>query len=71
MGHGMVFDEAHFLKNADAARTQAARGLKRAFTLGLTGTPENRTGELWSLFSVLLPGCWARAPASGRLRRAH
>ena len=47
----VVFDEAHFLKNADAASTQAARGLKRAFTLGLTGTPlENRTGELWSLF---------------------
>ena len=53
----VVFDEAHALKNPDAQRTRAARRLKAGFTLGLTGTPlENHLGELWSLFSVLVPG---------------
>jgi superfamily II DNA or RNA helicase len=53
----VVFDEAHALKNPDAQRTRAARRLDAGFTLGLTGTPlENHLGELWSLFSVLVPG---------------
>ena len=52
-----VFDEAHALKNAGTKRSRAARRIQADFRLGLTGTPvENRTAELWSLFSVLVPG---------------
>ena len=52
-----VFDEAHALKNPEAARTKAARQLDAGFRLALTGTPlENHLGELWSLYSILVPG---------------
>ena len=52
-----VFDEAHAVKNARAQRTQAAMALDAGFRVGLTGTPlENHLGELWSLYSVLVPG---------------
>jgi len=53
----VIFDEAHALKNPEAARTKAARQLDAGFTLALTGTPlENHLGELWSLYSILVPG---------------
>lgn len=53
----VVFDEAHNLKNPKTSRTKAALGLSAKFRIGLTGTPlENHLGELWSLFTVLIPG---------------
>ena len=53
----VVLDEAQAIKHADTARARAARGLSSSFTLALTGTPlENRADELWSLFSVIVPG---------------
>lgn len=53
----VVFDEAHALKNDRTQRTIAARRLQADARIGLTGTPvENRVQELWSLFTVLVPG---------------
>lgn len=52
-----VLDEAQAVKNPDALRTLAARGLKRTFAICATGTPvENRLLDLWSLYDVLSPG---------------
>ena len=52
-----VLDEAQAVKNPAAERTRAARTIGAGFRVALTGTPvENRTGELWSLFRVLVPG---------------
>lgn len=52
-----VLDEAQFLKNALARRSSAARGIKRRFTVALTGTPvENHLGDLHSLVDQVFPG---------------
>ncbi|MFK7989696.1 MAG: DEAD/DEAH box helicase, partial [Sandaracinaceae bacterium] len=52
----VVFDEAHALKNPKTFRARAAVRLDTGFHLALTGTPlENHLGELWSLFSILVP----------------
>lgn len=53
----LVLDEAQAVKNPDALRTLAARGLKRSFAICATGTPvENRLLDLWTLYEVLSPG---------------
>ncbi|MGH1348497.1 MAG: DEAD/DEAH box helicase [Nannocystales bacterium] len=53
----LVFDEAHALKNASSARTQAAASIVADVRFGLTGTPiENHLGELWSVFNSCVPG---------------
>lgn len=53
----IVFDEAQNLKNIAAKRTTAARQLRGAFKICLTGTPlENHYGEFFSLFDLVLPG---------------
>jgi superfamily II DNA or RNA helicase len=53
----VVFDEAHALKNGTSKRALAARRIHAAFRVALSGTPiENHTGELWSLFRVIVPG---------------
>jgi superfamily II DNA or RNA helicase len=52
-----IFDEAHVLKNANAKRSAAVRRIEAAARFALSGTPiENHTGELWSLFRVIVPG---------------
>lgn len=52
-----VLDEAQAVKNPEALRTLAARGLKRTFAVCATGTPvENRLLDLWTLYDVLSPG---------------
>ena len=49
----VVFDEAHNLKNPDTFRSRAAQGLKREFSIALTGTPvENELQDLWSIFEA-------------------
>jgi superfamily II DNA or RNA helicase len=53
----LVLDEAQFVKNAAAARTDAVRSLPRDFTVALTGTPlENHLGELYSIVDLAFPG---------------
>ncbi|HOX18560.1 MAG TPA: DEAD/DEAH box helicase, partial [Spirochaetales bacterium] len=52
-----LLDEAHLVKNPDAARSKAVKTLKAARRLALTGTPvENNLAELWSIFDFALPG---------------
>ena len=53
----VVWDEAQALKNPTTRRARSARELDAEFMLALTGTPiENHTGELWSIFRIVLPG---------------
>jgi len=53
----VVLDEAQAIKNSATASAKAARLLRGAHRLALSGTPvENHLGELWSLFEFLNPG---------------
>jgi SWI/SNF-related matrix-associated actin-dependent regulator 1 of chromatin subfamily A len=57
----IIFDEGHYLKNREAARTKHARELARGAKrrVILTGTPLlNRPSELWSLLNILEPARW-------------
>lgn len=52
-----VFDEIQFVKNPITMRAKAAKSVKAAFKIGLTGTPiENATHDLWALIDQLFPG---------------
>lgn len=53
----VVFDEAHAIKNPSTQRARAVRKLQAEWRFALSGTPlENKTMELWSLFTALAPG---------------
>ncbi|MGB3733280.1 DEAD/DEAH box helicase [Microbacterium sp.] len=53
----VVFDEAQAIKNPNAMRTRAAKGLRATFKLVTTGTPvENSLGEFWCLVDTAQPG---------------
>ncbi|HTJ46522.1 MAG TPA: DEAD/DEAH box helicase [Kofleriaceae bacterium] len=53
----LVLDEAHTIKNHHGQAHDAARALKAAQRIALTGTPiENHLGELWSVMEFLNPG---------------
>jgi superfamily II DNA or RNA helicase len=53
----VVFDEAHAIKNPSTQRARAVRKLQADWRFALSGTPlENKTMELWSLFTALAPG---------------
>jgi superfamily II DNA or RNA helicase len=53
----VVIDEAQYVKNTSAQRTEAVRSLQRDFTVALTGTPiENHLGELFSIVDLAFPG---------------
>ncbi|HEV2426447.1 MAG TPA: SNF2-related protein [Terriglobia bacterium] len=53
----VILDEAQAIKNSATASAKAARLLRGAHRLALSGTPvENHLGELWSLFEFLNPG---------------
>jgi superfamily II DNA or RNA helicase len=53
----VVVDEAQYVKNSAAMRTDAVRALERDFTIALTGTPlENHLGELFSIIDIAFPG---------------
>jgi non-specific serine/threonine protein kinase len=55
--HVIIFDEAQAIKNITADTTAAARQLKGAFKITMTGTPlENHIGEYYSLIDLCLPG---------------
>ena len=71
----VVLDEAQAIKNPQSQSAKAARLLRGAHRLALTGTPvENHLGDLWSIFEFLNPGMlgsstrfaeWIRTSASG------
>lgn len=72
----VVFDEAQNIKNPDALRSRAAKGLKARFKLLATGTPvENSLMDLWSLTDTAQPGlvgswsqfeeAWVKAEGNG------
>lgn len=53
----LALDEAQNIKNPDAQRTAAVKGLPRRVSLAVTGTPvENKLTDLWSLADFALPG---------------
>jgi len=53
----IVLDEAQKIKNPKTKMTVAIKALKAEHRLALSGTPiENHLGELWSIFSFLMPG---------------
>ena len=53
----VVLDEAQYVKNPSAQRTQAARSLTAQYRIAMTGTPvENNVGDLWSIMEILNPG---------------
>jgi SNF2 family DNA or RNA helicase len=52
-----VLDEAQAIKNSGTRQTRAAKELRTACRIAMTGTPvENRLSDLWSLFDFLNPG---------------
>jgi superfamily II DNA or RNA helicase len=62
-----VLDEAQAIKNASTAAAKAARLVRAANRLALSGTPiENHLGELWSLFEFLNPGLLGSSSAFAR-----
>lgn len=53
----VVLDEAQNIKNPDAARTKAVKGLPRDAGLAVTGTPvENSLTDFWSIMDFACPG---------------
>ena len=55
--HLLILDEAQTIKNPRSCAHSAACTLEARHRLCLSGTPvENHLGELWALFSFLMPG---------------
>ncbi|MEA1891169.1 MAG: DEAD/DEAH box helicase [Campylobacterota bacterium] len=53
----IILDEAQKIKNHKTKMAVALKTLKSDYRLALSGTPiENHLGELWSIFSFLMPG---------------
>ena len=53
----VVLDEAQFIKNVYAKKTNAVKEIKSEHFFALTGTPiENNILDLWSIFDFLMPG---------------
>lgn len=54
--HVTIFDEAHYLKNPKAKRTEACHELRSDRYFALTGTPMlNQVNELWGILHMLDP----------------
>lgn len=52
----IVYDEAHYIKNIDSARSQATRKLVGKRIICMTGTPVvNRPHELWPMLHIVDP----------------
>ena len=53
----IILDEAQKIKNPKTKMAIALKTFKSDYRLALSGTPiENHLGELWSIFSFLMPG---------------
>ncbi|MEA2050419.1 MAG: DEAD/DEAH box helicase [Campylobacterota bacterium] len=53
----IILDEAQKIKNPKTKMAVAIKSFKSEHRLALSGTPiENHLGELWSIFSFLMPG---------------
>ncbi len=53
----IILDEAQKIKNPQTKMSQSIKTIKSEHKLALSGTPiENHLGELWSIFSFLMPG---------------
>lgn len=53
----IIADEAQYIKNGAAMKSQAIRELKAISRFALTGTPiENSMADLWAIFDFLMPG---------------
>ncbi|MGX2945213.1 SNF2 helicase associated domain-containing protein [Enterococcus alishanensis] len=63
----LILDEAQMVKNASTKTSLALRQLKIPHRFALSGTPiENNLEELWSLFSIVMPGFF---PTIGHFRQ--
>lgn len=52
----VVVDEAHYIKNSEAARSKAVRVIQSPHTVHMTGTPIlNRPRELWTILNHIDP----------------
>ena len=55
--YACILDEAQAIKNHTTQKYKAVCKVQSRVRFALTGTPvENRLGELWSIFSFLMPG---------------
>ena len=55
--YACILDEAQAIKNHTTQKYKAVCQINSRVRFALTGTPvENRLGELWSIFSFLMPG---------------
>ncbi len=55
--YACILDEAQAIKNHTTQKYKAVCQVRSRVRFALTGTPiENRLGELWSIFSFLMPG---------------
>ncbi len=53
----VILDEAQKIKNPKTKMTLAIKAIHCEYRLALSGTPiENHLGELWSIYSFLMPG---------------
>ena len=53
----LITDEAQYIKNGAALKSQAVRTLNSSCRFALTGTPiENSMADLWAIFDFLMPG---------------
>ncbi|MBE6135269.1 MAG: hypothetical protein E7179_04600 [Erysipelotrichaceae bacterium] len=53
----LILDEAQYIANALAKKSQAVKSLRSEYRLALTGTPiQNSLLDLWSIFDFLMPG---------------
>lgn len=53
----VIADEAQFIKNQFAQKSEAIKSLTSEINFALTGTPiENGLADLWSVFDYLMPG---------------
>jgi SNF2 family DNA or RNA helicase len=69
--HYVILDEAQAIKNPQAKQTRAAKALKSAARIVLTGTPvENHLGDLWSIFDFINPGLLGSAKEFNRYVRS-
>ena len=53
----IIADEAQYIKNQFAQKSEAIKSLKSEINFALTGTPiENGLADIWSIFDFLMPG---------------